>query len=150
MAQLETLVETLDFTAFYSLDSEIKTKFCESLVTSLGKHGFVKLVNHGLPKDIVQEAFRIVSATAKIPLKATNRDQANDFFHLPMEKKMLSPHPPSDVPHRGFSPMGMENIGKVTNFGVDETYHSKVALKDMKVYHSGQKKHLLTRKELAD
>ena len=50
-----------------------------------------------------------------------------------MEKKRLSLHPPADVPHRGFSPMGMENIGLVTNFGVEETYHSKVALKDMKV-----------------
>lgn len=46
---------------------------------------------------------------------------------------MLSPHPPIDVPHRGFSAVGKENIGKVTNFGVDEQYQSKVALKDMKV-----------------
>lgn len=50
-----------------------------------------------------------------------------------MKDKMLAPHPPTANPHRGFSPMGMENIAAVANFGTAETNKVSLELKDMKV-----------------
>ena len=77
MAQLESLVETLDFNTFYSSNARIRTKFCENLVTSIGKHGFVKLVNHGIPKALVQEAFEIVSTNSTT---GTTRSSPHETF----------------------------------------------------------------------
>lgn len=52
--------ETLDFAEFYSETPKTKSEFCERLVVALGKNGFVKLVNHGIPKKIIEQAFDIV------------------------------------------------------------------------------------------
>lgn len=42
---------------------------------------------------------------------------------------MKSPHPPTAHPHRGFSPVGLENIGAVSNY---ESANQSPYLKDMK------------------
>lgn len=54
-----------------------------------------------------------------------------------MKDKMLAPHPPTANPHRGFSPMGMENIAAVANFGTAETNKVSLELQDMKVMYRG-------------
>ncbi|KAI9709701.1 MAG: hypothetical protein M1820_003103 [Bogoriella megaspora] len=45
---------------------------------------------------------------------------------------MKSPHPPSTNPHRGFSPVGLENVSTISGYGANGTTKSGILLKDMK------------------
>ncbi|KAH8821997.1 hypothetical protein F5884DRAFT_828154 [Xylogone sp. PMI_703] len=103
----------LDFSDFYSTNPATRVELCNALVSSLKQHGFVRLINHGVPPPDIDTAF----------------ETSKHFFQLPFEQKMKSPHPPTANPHRGFTAVGIENVAAVSNFG------SAVALpflKDMK------------------
>ena len=59
--------------------------------------GFVYIINHGLPQDLLDQAF----------------DTAKRLFALSHEEKMQAPHPPGPEVHRGYSSPGLE---KVSNY----------------------------------
>ncbi|KAL4886895.1 hypothetical protein BJY04DRAFT_204547 [Aspergillus karnatakaensis] len=103
---------TFDFAEFY--DSAQRDRFCRELASALREYGFVKLINHGVPPSEVNQAFT----------------EASQFYHLPLEEKLKSPHPPTAHPHRGFSPVGLENVSAVSNYG--RAAGHKPLLKDMK------------------
>lgn len=42
--------------------------------------------------------------------------QSKKFFRMPEEKKMLAPHPPGGMPHRGYSSVGLEKVFKVDEY----------------------------------
>ncbi|KAI0429745.1 hypothetical protein F5Y09DRAFT_309609 [Xylaria sp. FL1042] len=65
--------------------------------------GFVYVTNHGVPDELLNEAFAW-----------TRR-----FFDLPLEKKMLAPHPPGPSVHRGYSWPGLEKVSQ-TIYGQGE------------------------------
>lgn len=72
--------ETLDFAEFYSETPKTKSEFCERLVVALGKNGFVKLVNHGISKEVIEQAFDIVcfdSSTFSVPAIETQKHNVN-------------------------------------------------------------------------
>ncbi|KAK7991220.1 hypothetical protein PG988_000014 [Apiospora saccharicola] len=103
----------LDFSRFYGTDSTDRDEFCRALVSDLRQYGFVKLVNHDVPAADIDQAFK------------TSRQ----FFELPVDQKLKSPHPPTAHPHRGYSAFGIENVSAVSNHNASK---AMPLLKDMK------------------
>ncbi|KAI1349055.1 hypothetical protein F5Y01DRAFT_192925 [Xylaria sp. FL0043] len=66
------------------------------LVEACRAVGFVYVVNHGMPEDLVDEAFAW-----------TRR-----LFGLSCEEKMLAPHPSGTSVHRGYSWPGLEKVSQ--------------------------------------
>ncbi|KAH8690319.1 hypothetical protein BGW36DRAFT_390590 [Talaromyces proteolyticus] len=107
------MFEQLDFGIFHGASKAERDEFCRRLVSELRHYGFVKLINHGVPLEDVNKAF----------------ETSRNFFQLPLSEKLKSPHPPTANPHRGFSPIGLENISTISNYGSASTMP---LLKDMK------------------
>ncbi|OIW29073.1 Clavaminate synthase-like protein [Coniochaeta ligniaria NRRL 30616] len=99
-------VRTLDFSDFLQGDSTAQKLFCEELVDALCSVGFVKLINHGISDEAVDEVFE------------WNRR----FFALPPEAKAKAAHPAQPNPHRGYSYVGQEKLSRVKDYekGVPE------------------------------
>ncbi|KAB8269058.1 hypothetical protein BDV30DRAFT_230150 [Aspergillus minisclerotigenes] len=102
---------SLDFSRFH--DPSQREEFCRQFVSTLKEYGFAKLINHGISFAQIDLAFAA----------------ARRFFQLPLEQKLKSPHPATAHPHRGFSPVGLENIGAVSDYG---SATGSPYLKDMK------------------
>ncbi|KYK57401.1 Major facilitator superfamily [Drechmeria coniospora] len=88
---------TLDFSLFAQGSRAESKTLAKALVKSFKDHGFVKLVNHGLPEE-----------TVKAYMGA-----AVDFFALPTEAKMGISNPRGPNPQRGFSWVGAEQTSKL-------------------------------------
>jgi len=58
---LHRTVKTLDFGQFLNGDPTSQRQFCEEIVNALCSVGFVKLINHGISDEEVDEAFEWVS-----------------------------------------------------------------------------------------
>lgn len=52
---------TLDFAQFKSNVPEEREELAKALAQSFKDHGFVKLINHGLPEDLVADMLASVS-----------------------------------------------------------------------------------------
>ncbi|KAF8993550.1 thymine dioxygenase [Cyathus striatus] len=87
-------VRVVDFAPFR--DGTDKTKVAAELLDSFKTVGFVYLTNHGVPDSKLEEMF----------------DWTKKFFSLPLEKKLLAPHPPSGTHHRGYSAPGQEKVSQ--------------------------------------
>ncbi|KAL6878575.1 hypothetical protein J3F83DRAFT_239395 [Trichoderma novae-zelandiae] len=59
--------------------------------------GFAYVKNHGVPEDVVEEAFR----------------WSRQFFNLPQSDKDRAPHPPEAWHHRGYSSVGREKVSQM-------------------------------------
>jgi hypothetical protein len=59
--------------------------------------------------------------------------KSRQFFNMPLEQKLKSPHPPAANPHRGFTPAGVENVSAVSSYGRTAESPALPLLKDMKV-----------------
>ena len=46
---------TLDFSSFHHGPEKERLELANALVNSFRQHGFVKLINHGIPEEIVQD-----------------------------------------------------------------------------------------------
>jgi isopenicillin N synthase-like dioxygenase len=51
---------TLDFSLFNSTIHHEREQFAKQLVDSFINHGFVKLINHGIPEQLVQSFLNAV------------------------------------------------------------------------------------------
>ncbi|KAI4132409.1 MAG: hypothetical protein LQ341_006279 [Variospora aurantia] len=80
---------------------EEKQRIASQLAQACQSIGFVYIVNHRIPHERLQEAFH----------------WSKKLFNLEQEQKMLAPHPPGHVVHRGYSWPGLE---KVSNSMGDE------------------------------
>ncbi|TFY58082.1 hypothetical protein EVJ58_g6639 [Rhodofomes roseus] len=78
------------------LDGSNKQAVADAMIQSFKNTGFVYLVNHSLPKDKVNEMFA----------------WSKKFFALPIQTKMLAPHPSSGMYPRGYSPPGKEKASQ--------------------------------------
>ncbi|KAF8531526.1 thymine dioxygenase [Gautieria morchelliformis] len=87
-------ISVLDFKAF--VDGSHKQEVADAMLESLKDTGFVYLANHSLPKNKIDDMFKL----------------SKSFFDLPLETKHLAPHPPSGQHHRGYSAMGVEKISQ--------------------------------------
>ena len=65
-----------------------------ALITALSDLGVVYLTGHGLSRERLAEAFAL----------------SKKLFDLPYEDKMKAPHPPTAIPHRGYSGPGVEKV----------------------------------------
>lgn len=56
-------LSTLDFAyAHAEADPDLREVFYKQLISTLSESGFVKIVNHGINEDLIQEAFGWASA----------------------------------------------------------------------------------------
>ncbi|KAF8516556.1 Clavaminate synthase-like protein [Hysterangium stoloniferum] len=87
------------------LDATDRQGVADAMLESFKDAGFVYLVNHPLPERKIKAMF----------------DLSKKFFSLPMEIKMLAPHPPSGTHHRGKLdlPRARDFTKKVTQHGYD-------------------------------
>lgn len=66
-------LSTLDFAhAHAEADPDLREAFYKQLISTLSESGFVKIINHGIGEDLIQEAFGWVSAA----------DESTYFSHL--------------------------------------------------------------------
>ncbi|KAF2420958.1 putative gibberellin 20-oxidase [Tothia fuscella] len=89
----------LNMSAFRHGKEMESIQFSHRLLQSFTDHGFVKLINHGLPKE-----------TVKAYMKA-----AEHFFKLPTETKMKIANKKGPWPQRGFSWAGAGQTSKLMN-----------------------------------
>ncbi|KAL7786235.1 hypothetical protein V8C37DRAFT_392640 [Trichoderma ceciliae] len=72
-------------------------KVAKELYEAFKNVGFAYVKNHGVPEDVVDEAF------------LWNRK----FFNLPQSDKDKAPHPPEAWHHRGYSGVGREKVSQM-------------------------------------
>lgn len=92
-------IPVIDFANWSSSDStpEQRLSIAQDLVQACQKVGFVYIINHGVPPSLLSEAFSI----------------SKELYDLPLEKKMLAPHPDGPTVHRGYSYPGLEKVSQV-------------------------------------
>ncbi|KAI0107122.1 hypothetical protein GGR51DRAFT_516341 [Nemania sp. FL0031] len=73
-----------------------RKRIASELTEACRRVGFVYVVNHGVQADLLEEAF----------------SWSRRLFDLPLEKKMLAPHPPGPNVHRGYSWPGLEKVSQ--------------------------------------
>ncbi|GME57722.1 Isopenicillin N synthase [Neofusicoccum parvum] len=96
MAVAEGSIPIVDFSSWTNGSPEEKQKIAKELTGAARGVGFVYIVNHGVPGDVLEQAF----------------GWSKKLFDLPHEKKMLAPHPPGPNVHRGYSWPGLEKVSQ--------------------------------------
>ncbi|KAL8670378.1 MAG: hypothetical protein Q9168_005083 [Polycauliona sp. 1 TL-2023] len=95
-------VPVIDFARWHTGGSrEEKQEISSQLASACQTVGFVYIVNHLIPHETIKAAF----------------SWSEKLFDLEQQQKMLAPHPPGHVVHRGYSWPGLE---KVSNSMGDE------------------------------
>ncbi|TLS27418.1 hypothetical protein PpBr36_04186 [Pyricularia pennisetigena] len=89
-------IPIIDFGLWVVGTSQERDQLARDLSSACRHVGFVYLVNHGIDQNLLTEAFA----------------WSKKFFDLPMEKKMLVPHPPGFLIHRGYSWPGLEKVSQ--------------------------------------
>ncbi|XDG04426.1 hypothetical protein ABKA04_004041 [Annulohypoxylon sp. FPYF3050] len=90
----EGAIPVVDFAVWSEGSIDDKKRIARELTDACRRVGFVYVVNHGVPSDLLEEAF----------------GWSKRLFDLPQEKKMLAPHPPGPNVHRGYSWPGLEKV----------------------------------------
>ncbi|RAH47394.1 isopenicillin N synthase family dioxygenase [Aspergillus brunneoviolaceus CBS 621.78] len=93
--------ETIDLGAMQIGTLQDQKKVGEAIKNALERQGFLKLTNHGIAPEMIDELFA----------------WSKQFFALPDEVKARAPHPPTPTPNRGYSAVGMENTSVHGNLG---------------------------------
>lgn len=86
----------IDFSRWLQGSADEKKKVAHELAEACRRVGFVYVTNHGVPDNLLEEAF----------------SWSQKLFDLPEEKKMLAPHPPGPNVHRGYSWPGLEKVSQ--------------------------------------
>ncbi|KAB8345996.1 hypothetical protein FH972_023048 [Carpinus fangiana] len=86
----------IDFDGWLSSSSTAtsRSKCAADLVRGCHESGFVYIINHGIPDNLLKEVFEL----------------SKNLFDLSHEEKMLAPHPPDPPWHRGYSSVGLEKV----------------------------------------
>lgn len=100
-------IPTVDLSSFFHESSfAARQKVANELAQACHANGCVGIVGHGILHELLQQGF----ATAR------------KLFDLPMNQKMLAPHPKGAVPHRGYSAPGMEKAYTKEDLQQDEDH----------------------------
>lgn len=75
---LSTTIPAVDMGSWTVGSTTDRKRIASELAEACRRVGFVYVVNHGVPADLLDEAFA----------------WSRRLFDLPLEKKMLAPHPP--------------------------------------------------------
>ncbi|KAI6601305.1 hypothetical protein MCOR06_000388 [Pyricularia oryzae] len=89
-------IPIVDFGLWAGGTSQERNQIARDLSNACRHVGFVYVVNHGIEQNLLTEAFA----------------WSKKLFDLPMEKKMLVPHPPGFLIHRGYSWPGLEKVSQ--------------------------------------
>ncbi|CAO2650496.1 Nn.00g017880.m01.CDS01 [Neocucurbitaria sp. VM-36] len=90
-------LQTLDFGQFLRGNSDEQLNIAKTLVGSFKDHGFVKLVNHGIPDAVVKEYMH----------------KTEKFFALPRDVKSKIANESGPKPQRGWSVLGSEQTSRL-------------------------------------
>lgn len=98
-------IPTVDLSPFFN-DASLAARqiAARQLAQACHTNGCVGILGHGVSHELLQQAF------------ATSQK----LFDLPMDQKMLAPHPKGAVPHRGYSAPGMEKAYTKEDLQQDE------------------------------
>lgn len=90
------VVPTIDLSSFTneSSNDEQRVQAAQALVEALHSFGFAKVSGYGMSRQEVDGALGWVKR----------------LFDLPTSEKMKAPHPPTPMPHRGYSGIGIEKV----------------------------------------
>ncbi|KAI0538617.1 hypothetical protein GGR58DRAFT_287039 [Xylaria digitata] len=91
-----TAIPVVDLASWADGSAADRKRIASELTDACRRVGFVYVVNHGLPDEVLGEAFA----------------WSKRLFDLPLEKKMLAPHPLGSSVHRGYSWPGLEKISQ--------------------------------------
>lgn len=112
-------IPIIDLSAWTTASTpEARLKAAKELATACHNVGFVSIINHGVPLDLLDEAFA----------------WSKKLFDLKTEEKMLAPHPPGPTVHRGYSWPGLEKVSQVISEDI-EVGEQLRAVTDCKVSH---------------
>jgi isopenicillin N synthase-like dioxygenase len=111
-------VPVLDFSSYVKGPASERERLCKGILENCATFGFMKLVNHGIPDEMVSEVFDWVSLECDRYLWYTRADirQSRRYFELPEEVKRKSARPSSRGPNRGWSSVGQEKLSGITGF----------------------------------
>ncbi|CAG8949079.1 hypothetical protein HYFRA_00002208 [Hymenoscyphus fraxineus] len=104
---------TLDLSQFTHGNKNQRQQLASSLLSSLKEHGFVKLINHGVPEGLVSEMWKLSRA----------------FFEMGQDQKAHIAHQPGPDPQRGWSHVGAESSSGLYRKGFLQTGET-INLKD--------------------
>ncbi|KAJ0424975.1 hypothetical protein BJY00DRAFT_226727 [Aspergillus carlsbadensis] len=90
-------IPVLDFADFAHGNQAQHDDFCRRLHASLSTLGFVKIRNHSIPDETLDEVF----------------EWSKKFFDMPLEDKLKAAHPVQANPHRGWSCVGQEKLSVI-------------------------------------
>ncbi|KAF2122032.1 hypothetical protein BDV96DRAFT_482472 [Lophiotrema nucula] len=94
MSESKSPIPVVDFGRFLNGGKEEKEVVARQIDDAFRNVGFVYLRNHGVGRGMVDRCF----------------DWSKKFFDLPLDTKMLAPHPPGGSHHRGYSAPGLEKV----------------------------------------
>ncbi|KAI9797073.1 MAG: hypothetical protein M1833_005678 [Piccolia ochrophora] len=93
---------------------EDRMTVAKQLISACRQVGFVYIINHGVDRDLLAEAF----------------GWSKKLFDLKHEEKMMAPHPDGPWVHRGYSYPGLEKVSQETAMDSskedDEKIHQKL------------------------
>ncbi|CZR60692.1 related to isopenicillin N synthase and related dioxygenases [Phialocephala subalpina] len=98
-------IPIIDFSSWSSPNTtpEARLSIAKDLADACHNVGFVSIINHGVPIELLDEAFA----------------WSKKLFDLKTEEKMLAPHPDGPTVHRGYSWPGLEKVSQVISEDVE-------------------------------
>lgn len=134
----ELNIPIVDFGKFLNGGKDEKEHVAREIDRAFREVGFVYLNGHGVENEMVERCFEWVCLAHCLSYTAEHahfyhvqapedllrneelmRRQSKKFFDLPIETKMLAPHPPGGSHHRGYSAPGVEKVSQHA-YGADE------------------------------
>ncbi|KAI1750362.1 hypothetical protein F4782DRAFT_509445 [Xylaria castorea] len=93
------MIPTLDLSHFTAGNDQQRRQFADGLLAGLIDTGFVKIINHGLEKDKLDEVF----------------SWSKKFFHQSVEEKNTVANEPGPKPVRGYSAKSVEYVSRLVD-----------------------------------
>ncbi|KAK8040745.1 oxidoreductase [Apiospora phragmitis] len=110
VATEELTLPTLDVSKWLKGGESERQKFASEIFNVLKRHGFTKIINHGMSDDTLKEIYHWVSIPPNAMRHFSNQEQL---------KAKIANAPSSTKPQRGWSRRGLERIAKL-NWGRTE------------------------------
>ncbi|CAI7644756.1 unnamed protein product [Penicillium manginii] len=99
----DSVIPVVDF-AKWTAGGSSRLQIAQDIVAACKKVGFVYIVNHPVPDQLVDQAFL----------------WSRLFFDLPQEDKLKAPHPEGWAVHRGYSWPGLEKVSQAMSTTNDQ------------------------------
>ncbi|KAL6239068.1 hypothetical protein BDW75DRAFT_199519 [Aspergillus navahoensis] len=91
-------------------DGGSRQRVAQQLVDACQQVGFVRIINHSLSEEVLDEAFEWLKS----------------LFALPEDDKLKAPHPEGWNVHRGYSWPGLEKVAQIMSMGDDQDTRKKL------------------------